>query len=76
MGIQDLIVLELSLVGTGKGPVHEALVQICSNSSMEIIAGGGVRDRGDLQELFRIGAGAALIATALHQETIQPKSMV
>ncbi|MHA2301142.1 MAG: HisA/HisF-related TIM barrel protein [Candidatus Thorarchaeota archaeon] len=71
-GIQNLIVLELSLVGTGKGPIHEGLVQICSNTSMEVIAGGGVRNRNDLHELSRIGADAALAATALHLGTIQP----
>ncbi|MFW9846934.1 MAG: HisA/HisF-related TIM barrel protein, partial [Candidatus Thorarchaeota archaeon] len=68
----DLIVLELSLVGSGKGPVHESLVQICENSSMRIIAGGGVRNRRDLRDLFNIGARAALVATALHQMTIEP----
>jgi phosphoribosylformimino-5-aminoimidazole carboxamide ribotide isomerase len=71
-GIQNLIVLELSLVGTGKGPIHEGLIQICGNSSLDIIAGGGVRNRDDLHELYEIGAGAALVATALHQEAIQP----
>ncbi|MHA1938906.1 MAG: HisA/HisF-related TIM barrel protein [Candidatus Thorarchaeota archaeon] len=71
-GIRNLIVLELSLVGTGKGPIHEGLVQICGNSSLEIIAGGGVRNRDDLRELFEIGAGAALVATALHRKTIEP----
>ena len=70
-GIQDLIVLELSLVGTGKGPVHDGLVRICDNSSMQIIAGGGVRNRSDLRELFEIGAVAALVATALHRKTIE-----
>lgn len=71
-GIQNLIVLELSLVGTGKGPIHDGLIQVCSNSSSEIIAGGGVRNRDDLSELFEIGAGAALVATALHRKTILP----
>ncbi len=71
-GIQNLIVLELSLVGTGKGPIHDGLIQICDNSSLEIIAGGGARNRDDLHELFEIGASAALVATSLHRKTIQP----
>ncbi len=71
-GIRNLIVLELSLVGTGKGPIHDGLRQICSNSSSEIIAGGGVRNCDDLHELYEIGVGAALVATALHQKTILP----
>ncbi|MFW9801894.1 MAG: HisA/HisF-related TIM barrel protein [Candidatus Thorarchaeota archaeon] len=71
-GIRNLIVLELSLVGTRKGPIHEGLVKICSNSTMRIIAGGGVRNREDLRELFKVGASAALVATALHRKTILP----
>ncbi|MFW9911568.1 MAG: HisA/HisF-related TIM barrel protein [Candidatus Thorarchaeota archaeon] len=71
-GIRNLIVLELSLVGTEKGPIHDGLVEICSNSTMRVIAGGGVRNRDDLRELFRIGAYAALVATALHRKAIRP----
>ncbi|MFX1542918.1 MAG: HisA/HisF-related TIM barrel protein [Promethearchaeota archaeon] len=71
-GIRNLIVLELNLVGTGKGPIHDGLVKICSNSTMRVIAGGGVRNRDDLRELFKIGASAALVATALHRKTILP----
>ncbi|MHA2214049.1 MAG: HisA/HisF-related TIM barrel protein [Candidatus Thorarchaeota archaeon] len=43
LGLKRLIVLELSLVGTGRGPIHEALVDTCSTTGLSIIAGGGVR---------------------------------
>ncbi|MFW9966717.1 MAG: HisA/HisF-related TIM barrel protein [Candidatus Thorarchaeota archaeon] len=72
LGVEKLIVLELSLVGSGKGPVHDALLEICENSSMEIIAGGGVRNRDDLRRLFDLGVRSALVATALHCGSILP----
>ena len=34
--------------------------------SLELLAGGGVRDAGDLRALARAGAAGALVATALH----------
>lgn len=71
-GLKDLIVLDLALVGTGKGPIHNALIDICKGTSMNIIAGGGVRDRTDLVSLGKLGVKAALIATALHNGNISP----
>jgi uncharacterized protein related to proFAR isomerase len=34
---------------------------------VELVAGGGVRDRADLDALADAGADAALVATALHE---------
>ncbi|UCE09947.1 MAG: hypothetical protein JSW61_13395 [Candidatus Thorarchaeota archaeon] len=70
--LKRLIVLELSLVGTEKGPIHDALIDVCDATSMSIIAGGGVRDPHDLGELEKIGAGEVLVATALHRRSITP----
>ncbi len=71
-GLRELIVLELSLVGSGKGPVHPGLIEVCRNTNMGIIAGGGVRSREDLRELHSLGVEAALIASALHNRSIRP----
>ncbi len=72
LGLRELIVLELALVGSAQGPVHPGLVEVCRNVSMRIIAGGGVRSREDLRELYSLGVEAALVATALHNESIRP----
>jgi phosphoribosylformimino-5-aminoimidazole carboxamide ribotide isomerase len=71
-GLCELIVLELALVGSAQGPVHPGLVEVCRNTSMTIIAGGGVRNREDLSELHSLGVEAALVATALHNQSIRP----
>ncbi|MFQ5832628.1 MAG: HisA/HisF-related TIM barrel protein [Candidatus Thorarchaeota archaeon] len=70
-GFQELIVLELALVGSGKGPVHPGLVEVRRNTNIKTIAGGGVRNRDDLRELHSLGIEAVLVATALHNGSIQ-----
>ncbi|MHA2379384.1 MAG: HisA/HisF-related TIM barrel protein [Candidatus Thorarchaeota archaeon] len=69
-GLRNLIVLELALVGSGKGPVHPGLIEVCRSTNMTTIAGGGVRNRDDLRELRSLGVEAALVATALHNQSI------
>jgi phosphoribosylformimino-5-aminoimidazole carboxamide ribotide isomerase len=71
-GIKDLIVLELSLVGSGRGPIHDSLKVVSENTDIRLIAGGGVRNLKDLQSLHSIGVEAALVATALHKGGISP----
>lgn len=70
-GFRRLIVLDLESVGTGTGPVT---LQLCTalgqqHNWSELITGGGVRNRRDLDALEAAGCHAALIATALHHET-------
>jgi phosphoribosylformimino-5-aminoimidazole carboxamide ribotide isomerase len=71
-GLRELIVLELALVGSGQGPVHPGLIEVCRSTGMTIIAGGGVRNRGDLRVLHSLGVKAALVASALHNGRIRP----
>ena len=72
MGLSRLIILELSLVGTSKGPIHDTLMKVVEETSMRIVSGGGVRYRQDLVDLFKIGVSEALVATALHKGNIKP----
>jgi phosphoribosylformimino-5-aminoimidazole carboxamide ribotide isomerase len=73
MGLSRLIILEISLVGTSKGPIHEVLINVSKETSMRIVSGGGVRYRQDLVDLFKIGVTEALVATALHKGHIKPE---
>lgn len=65
-GVQSLIVVDLSRVGTGSGPPIKLLKQLVSEVSIPVIAGGGVRHVEDLRLLKEIGVAGALVATALH----------
>jgi phosphoribosylformimino-5-aminoimidazole carboxamide ribotide isomerase len=57
-------------VGTGAGIDVELLRKIVGLSSHNILAGGGIRDMSDINALKEIGAGGALVATAVHNGRI------
>ncbi len=71
-GFRRIIVLDLSGVGLGGGPVT---IDTCravrrGHDWCELISGGGVRNADDLRALERAGCDAALIATALHDGSL------
>ncbi len=73
-GIRRLIVLDLAHVGTAAGPQR---LELCrqlraEHPAVEILAGGGVRHRQDLEHLAAAGCSAALVASALHDGTLAP----
>ncbi len=69
-GIKDIIILELSKVGTGAGVNVDFLSDMVELSSHSILAGGGIRDMDDIHTLEKIGASGALVATAVHSGRI------
>ncbi len=71
-GARRILVLDLAQVGSGKGPAHVDLVRRLAGElpGVEWLAGGGVRSAEDLDLLGRAGAGAVLVASALHQGTL------
>jgi phosphoribosylformimino-5-aminoimidazole carboxamide ribotide isomerase len=66
-GVAAAIVLDLAHVGRGAG-ADVSLVRAIHRAAprLELIAGGGVRGRADLDALAVAGARGALVATALH----------
>ena len=70
-GLREAIVLDLARVGSGAGPDVELISEIhAAFPDLELLAGGGVRDVGDLRTLGTAGAAGALVATALHRGVI------
>jgi len=67
-GVSRLIVLELARVGTGLGPGGVDLIRELRARfpDVELLAGGGVRGRPDLDALTSAGASAVLAASAIH----------
>jgi phosphoribosylformimino-5-aminoimidazole carboxamide ribotide isomerase len=68
LGLRRFIVLELARVGTGIGP---GTVDLCSElrqrfPDIELLAGGGVRNRSDLDALGKAGVNGVMVASALH----------
>jgi phosphoribosylformimino-5-aminoimidazole carboxamide ribotide isomerase len=67
-GVRRLLILDLAQVGLGEGT---GTCQLCARlredfPEVEVSAGGGVRNRGDLEELCACGVQTALVASALH----------
>jgi phosphoribosylformimino-5-aminoimidazole carboxamide ribotide isomerase len=75
-GLHEAIVLDLARVGSGAGPDVVLIAEIHSAfPGLELLAGGGVRDAGDLRALGDAGAAGALVATALHSGVIGPREL-
>jgi len=71
LGVRELLVIDLLLVGSGSGPPLGAVAQLAETlPDLKIYAGGGVRDDADLRALESAGATGALVATALHEGRI------
>lgn len=66
-----VIVMTLDRVGANEGPDLRRLESVVVRAEgRRVYAAGGVRDRGDLDELGKIGVSGALIASALHSGKI------
>jgi phosphoribosylformimino-5-aminoimidazole carboxamide ribotide isomerase len=69
-GISQIIVLDLTRVGSSEGVNMHFLKNVMSTIRAKLIVGGGVRDVEDLMELRNIGVFSVLVATALHSGKI------
>lgn len=70
LGASQLIVLELTRVGSELGVDRTLVKSIVSNVRIPVLAGGGVRDIRDLAVLNEVGVSGALVATSLHTGSI------
>jgi phosphoribosylformimino-5-aminoimidazole carboxamide ribotide isomerase len=70
VGVGELIVLDLALVGSGEGIDFALLKEILCSLKIRVLVGGGVRDVSDLVKLKALGIHGVLVATALHSGKI------
>ena len=73
--INDLIILELSNVGTSSGINTNFLKEVVDHSNHNIILGGGIRNMKDISLLKDIGLEGVLVATSVHNGSI-PLDMI
>ena len=71
IGLGQVIILDLSRVGSEEGVKMLLLKEILSNFRLKVFVGGGVRDLKDLLELEKMGVFGVLLATALHSGRIR-----
>ena len=77
MGVARILVLDLRRVGVNEGPGTEELCKKISRAypHIEIAAGGGIRNRGDLLRLRDAGVAVAIVASALHDGRISRQDL-
>ena len=68
-GARRFLILDVAVVGTNTGP---GTLELCAATKqlypdIELISGGGVRDRADVQRFADNGVSAVLVASALHR---------
>ena len=70
-GVGTVIVLDLARVGNSGGADDAMMLKLrAALPGVDLIAGGGVRHRADLDRLAAAGANGALVATAVHRGMI------
>ena len=71
-GVESMIVIDIARVGTSRGSGTEDLIRSIRRRwpALELIAGGGVKDRDDIVQLTDAGADAVLVASALHDGSL------
>ncbi|QDT91050.1 HisA/HisF-related TIM barrel protein [Gimesia algae] len=72
-GVNQMILLDLSHVGTGLGTGTETLCRTLRSRhpELKLITGGGIHSRDDLLAQAEQGADAVLVASALHDGRLQ-----
>ena len=76
-GVRRLLVLDLARVGVNEGSGTEELCIRLARTypGLEVAAGGGVRDRADLERLRAGGVRAVLVASALHDGRLRREDL-
>ncbi|MCS7111823.1 MAG: HisA/HisF-related TIM barrel protein [Ignisphaera sp.] len=70
ISVAELIVLDLTRVGSMKGPNFQLISTVRRFYRGKIYIGGGIRGRDDIEELKRFDVDGVLIATAIHRGII------
>jgi phosphoribosylformimino-5-aminoimidazole carboxamide ribotide isomerase len=76
MGIKELIVLDLSRVGSKSGVSTNLIKRVLSSVDIPVITGGGVRNIDDVLLLRDLGVSGILISTALHDLKIKREDIL
>ena len=76
MGVQTVIVTDISKDGTLSGPNTDMLAALKEQSGMRIIASGGIRSIEDIAALKQLGLYGAITGKAMYQGTLDLKAAI
>ncbi len=74
-GIQDVICTDISKDGMLQGPSFELYKEIISQTTVSLIASGGISSMQDLYDLKELGCSGAIIGKALYEGKISLKEL-
>src|SRR5262249_51290827 len=77
LGVRHLFLLDLSRVGTGRGPGTEVLMKTVrrDHPHVSLTVGGGISAIDEVRSLLSAGATRVLIGSALHDGRIGPSDL-
>ncbi len=75
VGIEELIVVDVARVGSGRGVDEKMIQKIRERLNIQILTGGGIRNIEDIRTLKNLGVDGVLIATAFHHGTITKEDL-
>lgn len=76
MGVRHMIYTDLSPSAGFLGQRIENLREMIERTSINIMAGGGISQVGDIEKLVRVGAGAAIIGRSLYEGTLSLDELI
>lgn len=76
MGVQTVIVTDISKDGTLSGPNTDMLAALKEQSGMRIIASGGIRSIEDIDALKQLGLYGAITGKAMYHGTLDLKAAI
>lgn len=71
IGVNQIILLDLTRVGTEQGINLALLRNVLDKTGIEVLVGGGIRSLQELEELRKLGISGALVATILHNGKLE-----
>jgi phosphoribosylformimino-5-aminoimidazole carboxamide ribotide isomerase len=71
IGISQIILLDLSLVGSEHGINRTLVEDVLEKTNLKVFVGGGIKALQELEKLRKLGVSGALVATVLHNGKIK-----
>ncbi|MHA1272415.1 MAG: HisA/HisF-related TIM barrel protein [Promethearchaeota archaeon] len=76
IGVNEIILLDLFRVGQKCGGIPQLFLKIRDNFNGDILIGGGIKNIQDIELIYRNNFSGVLIATALHDGSINKNDII